>query len=171
MKFEILQPKKHNRNSFDCGVEALNLYLQKVANQDQKRSLTKVYVLAEGERVIGYYSISAHSVRKDHLPEDRQFGGYHEIPFLLLGRLAVDRDFQGLGYGDMLILHVFSTTMEAAEKVGIIGMVVDAKDENAASFYQGFGFKRLSSTKNRLVLPLLALAKLIHGKGEQIQGS
>lgn len=161
MKFEHLQPKKHNRNDFDCGVEALNLYLQRVANQDQKRSLTKVYVLAEGERVIGYYSISAHSVSKDHLPENKQFGGYHEIPFLLLGRLAVDRHYQGLGYGDVLILHAFATTMEAAEKVGIMGMVVDAKDENAASFYQGFGFKRLSSTKNRLVLPLSALAKLI----------
>ena len=144
-------------------MEALNLYLQRMANQDQKQSLTKVYVLADGERVIGYYSLSAHSVSKDHLPEDRQFGGYHEIPFLLLGRLAVDRHYQGLGYGDVLILHAFATTMEAAEKVGIMGMVVDAKDENAASFYQGFGFKRLASTKNRLVLPLSALAKLIHG--------
>lgn len=168
MKFEILQPKKYNRNCCDCGVEVLNLYLQKVANQDQERSVTKIYVLAEGEGVIGYYSINAHSVRKDHLPADRQFGGYHEIPFLLLGRLAVDRDYQGLGYGDVLILHAFATTMEAAGKVGIMGMVVDAKDENAASFYQGFGFKRLASTKNRLVLPLTALAKLIRGKGEQL---
>jgi len=164
MKFEHLQPKKHNRNKFDCGVEALNLYLQRVANQDQKRSLTKVYVLAEGARVIGYYSISAHSVSKDHFPEGRQFGRYQEVPFLLLGRLAVDRDYQGLGYGDVLILHAFATTMEAAEKVGIMGMVVDAKDENAVSFYQGFGLKRLVSTKNRLVLPLSALAKLIRGK-------
>jgi len=168
MKFELLQPKKHKRNSFDCGVEALNLYLQKVANQDQKGSLTKGYVLAEGERVIGYYSISAHSVSKDHLPKDRQFGGYHESPFLLLGRLAVHRDYQGLGYGDVLIFHAFATTMEAAEKVGIMGMIVDAKDENAALFYQGFGFKRLAFTKNRLVLPLTALAKLIRGKDKQL---
>ncbi len=168
MKFEHLQPKKHNRNKFDCGVEALNLYLQRVANQDQKRSLTKVYVLAEDERVIGYYSISAHSVSKDHFPEGRQFGGYQEVPFLLLGRLAVDRDYQGLGYGDVLILHAFAITMDAAKKIGIMGMVVDAKNKNAVSLYQGFGLKRLSSTKNRLVLPLSALAKLIRGKGEKL---
>ncbi len=74
MKFELLQPKKHNRDNFDCGVESLNLYLQRVANQDQKRSLSKVYVLAEGARVIGYYSLNAHSVTRDNLPEDRQFG-------------------------------------------------------------------------------------------------
>ncbi|GJL62616.1 MAG: hypothetical protein NPIRA04_12700 [Nitrospirales bacterium] len=52
MKFEPLQPKKHYCHQFDCGVETLNLYLQKFANQDQKRNLTKVYVLAEGERVM-----------------------------------------------------------------------------------------------------------------------
>ncbi len=161
MKFELLQPKKHNRHDFDCGVEALNLYLQRVANQDQKRSLTKVYVLAENERVIGYYSISAHSVTRDHLPAGRKLGGYHEIPFLLLGRLAVDRHYQGLGYGDTLIVHAFATTMDVAQKVGIMGIVVDAKNEKAASFYEGFGFRRLSSTNNRLVLPISALAKLI----------
>jgi hypothetical protein len=46
MLFEHLNPKKHDRKSFDCGVEILNLYLQRGANQDQRRSLTKVYVLA-----------------------------------------------------------------------------------------------------------------------------
>lgn len=162
MKFELLQPKKHNRDDFDCGVEPLNLYLQRVANQDQKRSLSKVYVLAEGPRVIGYYSLNAHSVTRDNLPEDRQFGNYHELPFLLLGRLAVDRQYQGLGYGDTLIFHAFTTTMDVAQKVGIMGIVVDAKNEKAASFYEGFGFKRLSSTKNRLVLPISALSKLIN---------
>ena len=162
MKFELLQSKKHNRDNFDCGVESLNLYLQRVANQDQKRSLSKVYVLAEGARVIGYYSLNAHSVTRDNLPEDRQFGSYHELPFLLLGRLAVDQQYQGLGYGDTLIFHAFTTTMDVAQKVGILGVVVDAKNENAASFYEGFGFKRLSSTKNRLVLPISALSKLIN---------
>ncbi len=162
MKFELLQPKKHNRDNFDCGVESLNLYLQRVANQDQKRSLSKVYVLAEESQVIGYYSLNAHSVTRDNLPEARQFGNYHELPFLLLGRLAVDRQYQGFGYGDTLIFHAFTTTMDVAQKVGIMGILVDAKNEKAASFYEGFGFKRLSSTKNRLVLPISALSKLIN---------
>ena len=146
---------------FDCGVEALNQYLQKVANQDQKRNLTKIYVLAEDEEIIGYYSISAHSVMRDYLPEDIKPGAYKDIPFLLLGRLAVDNRHQGKGYGDTLILHAFRTTMEAAEKVGILGIIVDAKDEKAASFYEGFGFRRLSGTENRLVLSISAISELI----------
>lgn len=166
MEFEPLNPSKHDRKSFDCGIEALNLYLRRVANLDQKRSLSRVYVLAEEKYVIGFYSISAHSVIRDELPEDKRLGGYHDIPILLLGRLAVDKRYQGEGYGDALIFHAFKTTMEAAEKVGILGMVVDAKDSKAASFYEGFGFKRLEGTKNRLVVPLSTIAGLIKRRRE-----
>ncbi len=161
MKFEILNPKRHNRNDFDCGVKALNLYLQKFANQDQKRSLTKVYVLADEETIIGYYSISAHSVFRDNLPENKKIGAYQNLPFLLLGRLAVDKRRQGHGYGDVLIHHAFETTLYAAEAIGIMGMVVDTKNEKALAFYEEFGFKRLLGTKNRLMLPLAAIKKAI----------
>ena len=161
MLFEHLNPKKHDRKGFDCGVEALNIYLQRGANQDQRRSLTKIYVLAEEENVVGYCSISAHSVLRDNLPDDIKLASYRDIPFLLLGRLAVDKNYQGQGYGDALIFHAFKTTLDAAEKVGILGMVVDAKDKTAASFYEGFGFKRLRESKNRLVLPLSVMESLV----------
>ena len=161
MLFEHLNPKKHDRKSFDCGVEALNLYLQRRANQDQKRNLTRMYVLAGEARIIGYYSISAHSVLRDNLPDNVNLASYKDIPFLLLGRLAVDKKYQGQGYGDALIFHAFKTTLDAAEKVGILGMIVDAKDDNVAAFYEGFGFRRLQGSANRLVLPLSVMEKLI----------
>ena len=161
MQFETLQTKKHNRKNFDCGVEALNLYLQKFANQDQKRGLTRTYVLAEEANIIGYYSLSSHSVTREHLPETLKIGGYGDIPFLLIGRLAVDRRYQKQGYGDTLIADAFKRTKQLAEQVGIFGMVVDAKDERAAGFYEGFGFRRLAGTENRLVLPLSAMDMLL----------
>lgn len=161
MQFERLDAKKHDRKSFDCGVEALNLYLQRVANQDQKRSLTKVYVLVDGKRIIGYYTISAHSVVRDNLPDTAKLASYKDIPFLLLGRLAVDKEFQGQGFGDTLIFHAFKATLSAAEKIGILGMIVDAKDEKAASYYEGFGFTRLTATENRLMLPLSVMESLM----------
>jgi ribosomal protein S18 acetylase RimI-like enzyme len=160
MRFECLDAKKHQRQAFDCGVEALNQYLQRFANQDQKRGLTRVYVLAEGRQIIGYYSISAHSVSRDELHGHANPAAYREVPFLLLGRLAVDKRYQGQGYGDALLFHAFKTSLDAAEKVGVLGMIVDAKDETAVSFYEGFGFKRLSASKNRLVLPLAAMKAL-----------
>jgi ribosomal protein S18 acetylase RimI-like enzyme len=161
MKFEILHPKKHNRDQFDCGVESLNLYLQRIANQDQKRSLSRVYVLADRELIIGYYTLSAHSVRRDHLPLKRITGGYEKIPFLLLGRLAVDKQFQKKGFGDMLMYHAFKTTTNAAQTIGIMGIIVDAKNESAATFYEGFGFMRLLKSYNRLVLPIQTINHII----------
>jgi ribosomal protein S18 acetylase RimI-like enzyme len=161
MKFERLQPELHDRKTFDCGDAALNLYLRQFANQDQNRGLSRVYVLAEQPRIAGYYSISAYSVATDELADQTRTGAYRELPFLLLGRLAVDQAFQGQGLGDALIIHAFKTTVEAAEKIGIFGMIVDAKDERAAGFYERFGFKRLSASKNRLVLPFSAIKKLV----------
>ena len=161
MKFERLDPKKHHRKPFDCGVIALNDYLQQFANQDQKRSLARVYVLAEQQQIIGYYSICAHSVPTDQLPDNSKLGGYPDAPFLLLGRLAVDRHYQGQGYGDALIFHAFKITAEAAEKIGTLGMIVDAKDEKAASFYEKLGFKALSASKKRLVLSYSAMKSLL----------
>jgi ribosomal protein S18 acetylase RimI-like enzyme len=162
MIFEPLNAKKHDRLNFDCGVEALNLYLQRFANQDQKRSLTRVYVLVNDKNILGYYSISAHSVSRDDLPDDIQLGSYNDIPFLLLGRLAVDKKYQGQGYGDALIYHSFQTTVDAAEKIGILGMIVDSKNEDSTAFYEGFGFKRLLGTTNRFVLPISIISSLIY---------
>lgn len=163
MKFSALNPKFHNRKGFDCGVEVLNRYVKQIAGRDQKRNLSKVYVLAEGEIIVGYYSLSAHSVSRENLPEDIKLGGYQDIPFLLLGRLAVDVKYQGQGFGDALIFHAFKTTQEAAERVGILGIIVDAKDESAASFYEGFGFVRLQGSDRRLVLNISALSTLLSG--------
>jgi len=157
MKFETLDTKKHDRKNFDCGVKALNIYLQRFANQDQKRSLTKVYLLTDQDKIIAYYTLSAHSVLRNDLPIDTKSGSYAEVPFLLLGRLAVDKSCQGNGFGDMLLVHAFKNTKQAAEKIGILGIIVDAKDDRAFSFYQGFGFKPLNITKNRLVLPITAM--------------
>lgn len=161
MKIELLNTEKHNRKQFDCGVNVLNIYLQQLANQDQKRNLTRIYVLTQDTRIIGYYSISAHSVLSNDLPDKQRLAHYSNVPFLLLGRLAIDKEFKGQGHGAKLLFHAFKTTAEMAEKIGILGMVVDAKDEQAANFYEKFGFKRLSASTNRLVLPLSALASLI----------
>lgn len=158
MQFEALDAKKHNRNDFDCGVDELNRYIQQFANQDQKRGLARICVLATQAKIIGYYSLTANSVSREHLPGDIIRSNYNDIPFLLLGRLAVDKNFQGQGYGDSMIYHAFKTTKEAAEKVGILGMIVDAKNEKAAAFYEGFGFKKLQNSKNRLVLPISSFA-------------
>lgn len=161
MIFELLNAEQHDRASFDCGVPGLNRYLQNYSNQDQKRGLAKTYVLADQSTILGFYSISAHAVIGDALPPDLNPRAYREVPFLLLGRLAVDKRYQGQGYGGSLIIHAFKTTAVIAEQIGIFGMVVDAKDEQAAYFYEKFGFIRLSGTSRRLALPFSVINRWI----------
>ncbi len=161
MQFELLNPKKHDRKSFDCGVEALNLYLQRAANQDSKRSITRVHVMVDGKRIIGFFTLAGHSVLRDNLPEDVKISSYKDLPFLLLGRLAVDVDFQGRGYGDLLIYHAFKITASIAENAGILGIIVEAKDDKAVSFYNGIGFLPLEATPKRMVLPIQTINSLL----------
>ena len=161
MKFEILDSKKHNRTNFNCGDNILNLYLQKFANQDQKRSLSKIYVLADNKKIIGFYTVSAHSVSKNSMPVNITSGNYNDLPFLLLGRLAVDKSYQGEGYGEALVYHACKVTMNAAEQIGIFGMIVEAKNDKVMEFYKKLGFKQLKNTQNRLVLSTAAITKII----------
>ena len=160
--FEKLAPKRHDRKGFKCGVPALDNYLQKYAGQDLRRNMTQVYVLSNDTRIIGYYSISAHSVSSSSIPSDLSpKSGYSEFPFLLLGRLAIDQNEQGKGYGSALIYHAFETTVEAAQKIGLMGMVVEAKNEEVATYYEGFGFMRSVGDKNRLLLPLKTMISFL----------
>jgi ribosomal protein S18 acetylase RimI-like enzyme len=161
MKFEQLDAKKHDTQAFDCGVKAPNKYLQQYANQDQQRGLTRVFVLAEQTEIIGYYTISAHCVATDHLPEDSKLSFYQEVPFLLLGRLAVAKKHKRQGFAAALTFHAFKTTSKIAEKVGVQGIIVDAKNETAVYFYEGFGFKRLQCSVNCLMLPFAAMKALL----------
>lgn len=98
---------------------------------------------------------------RENLPPALAAGPYAEIPFLLLGRLAVDHRWQGKGYGDTLIVHAFKTTRAAAASIGILGIIGDVKDESAAAFYEGFDFRRLPHSPNRLVLPITAMDALL----------
>lgn len=105
--------------------------------------------------------MSAHSVQRVNLPKNLAIGGYNELPFLMLGRLAVDKQYQGQGYGDTLVFHALNSTVAAAEHIGILGLIVDAKNEYAVSFYEEFGFVRLETAPNRLALPFVLIQNLL----------
>ncbi|HXQ74169.1 MAG TPA: GNAT family N-acetyltransferase [Pyrinomonadaceae bacterium] len=144
---EILNPpvlltKDHDRNSFDCGVPALNDYLQKYALQNQKKHAARTYVAARGNRIIGYYSLAYGSVSLEEAPQNVKSGlPRHPIPVILLARLAVDSSEQGSGLGAALLKDALLRTIQAAEIAGLRAMLVHAKDDSAKRFYAKFGFE------------------------------
>lgn len=147
----------HDRTAFSCGEKALDDYLRNHAGQDTRRNVAGVFV-AVGDppaTIIGYYTLSAASFSRDDLPKAlaRKLPHY-PIPAALIGRLAVDRRFQGQNYGKFLLINAFERVMRANEDMAIHALVVEAKNEKVVAFYERYGFELFSGHSRRLFLPL-----------------
>ena len=155
---ERLSPH-HNRHDFDCGVEELNLYLQRYSSQHERKRIGRTYVATkDGDtRVLGYYTISSSAVAFDVIPENLP---RHLVPVALVGRLAVDNTARGQGLGETLLIHALRSAERAAKIVGVYAVVVDAFDESAKRFYLKYGFNELADDQLHLYLPMKVIEKL-----------
>ena len=152
----------HDRTAFSCGEPALDAYLQRQASQDIRRRVAQVFVAVRGPASIaGYYSLSAASFQKDELPPPlaRRLPHY-PVPAAVLGRLAIDREQQGRGLGETLLLDAIRRVVRASTAIAIYAIVVDAKNERAETFYERYGFRAFANQPRRLFLPLETFEKL-----------
>jgi GNAT superfamily N-acetyltransferase len=133
----------HELVAFDSGADALDGWLRRFARIADAAGTAKTYVLADGNRVLGYYALAPAAVNRQELPERHAEGmPAHPIGVILLARLAVDRSIQGQGYGRALMADASIRTLQAADLVGARAMLVHARDERAAGFYERLGFTR-----------------------------
>jgi len=160
----------HDRKSFDCGSPELNQYLDRYARQNHESGGAKTFVAvspAAPARVMGYYSISPGAVEFARVPAKltKKLGRY-DVPVFRLGRLAIDRSVQGQGLGGDLLLAAGERALAVAGEVGGIALAIDAKDENAARWYERFGALELLDDPLKLVLPLDIIANAIATAGK-----
>ncbi len=156
--------KKHNKKEFDCGKELLNNYIQTQARQDIKRKISACFVLSETKTqfIKGYYTLSNNSIPLNLLPEQFQKKlpkSYSYIPVTLLGRLAIDKHFQGKGIGKILLADALKRSYDTSEKIGSFAVVVDPIDESAKKFYRKYGFIELSDS-GKMFLAMTTLKQL-----------
>ena len=157
--------RHHDRSGFDCGVEALNEYLARYARQNHESGGAKTFVaaaLAEASRVLGYYSISPGSVEFARIPAKLTTKlGRYEVPVFRLARLAVSVSVQHRGLGGELLLAAGVRALSVAQQVGGVALAIDAKDGDAAAWYQRFGAVSLLDDPLKLILPLSTIAAAI----------
>jgi len=149
----------HDRQAFDCGRQELNDWLQQVARQHQDKGLSKSFVAIRNEAptlVSGYYALTLAELENQHLPKAWRKKLPHRIPGVRLGRLAVDRQYQGKGLGNLLLIDALTRARRIYTEAGGIGLFVDALDAQAAGYYRRFGFD--ASPDNPLLLFLSAKA-------------
>jgi GNAT superfamily N-acetyltransferase len=154
--------KRHDRAAFDCGDADLNLYLQKYARQNHESGGAKCFVAAPSAapaRVLGFYTLSPASLDYARTPAIAKKGlGRYDVPVFRLGRLAVDKSAQGRGLGGALLLRAAYRCIRVAEDVGGVALLIDAKNDRAACWYESYGALRLDDAPLSLVLPLAVAA-------------
>lgn len=156
--------KSHERQSFDCGNDDLNRYLREQARQDAEKRVAAPLVFTQpGEsKVLGFYTLSSSVIPADELPPKlmKRLPRYGQLPVTLLGRLAVDRSAAGQGVGEFLLVDALRRSLEAAQQIAAMAVIVEAKDARAESFYRHFDFQPFQQTPLRLFLPMAQIAKL-----------
>lgn len=154
---------KHDRAAFSCGVEALDSYLHKQASQDARKHAAVAFVAtADGKTIAGYYTLSQYAIQLDVVPDAvaKKLPKYPNVSATLLGRLAVSTGFRGQRVGETLLMDALHRSLGLSKQAASAGLIVDAKDDSAVSFYRKYGFLDLPKVERRLFLPMGTIEQL-----------
>lgn len=158
LHFTLLDGRLHDRADFTCGVLALDTYLRELAGQHQRDGIATTHVLADDHapaHVLGYCSLAGAQLHLHDLqPLDRKRLPAYPVPAVRIGRLAVSTEAQGRGYGQLLLGHAANCAYALRQSLGVRLLIVDAKDQRAASFYAAFGLRPTAEKALTLYLPL-----------------
>ncbi len=153
-----------NRETFSCGRRELDDYLKSFVSQDIKKRIARVFVASvlDTSDIIGYYTISAASFKKESLPREMAKKlPYYPVPAAIIGRLAVDSLWQGKGLGEYLLMDAMDRIVSASKILAINAIIVDAKDEKSKSFYKRYGFIPFPKQPLRLFVPVKTVEQMI----------
>ena len=161
MQIEPL-PSNHARQVFDCGDEEVTRFLRTQALQDQEKNLSRTMVLIneteDANRIIGYHTLLMTQVTQAHIPQDKP-AIKRPIPVIMLSQLGVDKNFQGQGYGELLLMDAQARVAEISQKIGVRAMMLDARNERLAQWYASYDFIRFPG-QLRMFKNIAAIRKL-----------
>ncbi len=166
--------KHHRREAFNCGEPALNEFLQRHARKSHEFGGSKTFLAidqADGETVLGYYSLSPASIAYARAPETIKRGlARYEVPAFRLARLAVDLSCQGKGLGGQLLLAAGKRCLVAAAEVGGVALLIDAKNERVARWYASYGAIQVIDSPLTLMLPLTTIEATLKTRSKAQSG-
>ena len=149
----------HGLQDFDCGVPMLNDWLVRRALNNQYNGASRTFVACEGQGVIAYYALAMGAAELTAAPGRFRRNMPDPIPVAILGRLAVDQGFHGLGLGQFMLRDAVLRVLGAAEIIGVRGMLVHAASEPAKAFYVRCGFEEAPDQPMTLMATLADLRR------------
>lgn len=132
----------HRIDAFDCGEPVLDEWLRKRALGNQSSGASRTFVVADASgRVMGYYALAAGAVAHETATSAVRRNMPDPVPVLVLGRLAVDRQAQGMKLGASLLQDAVKRAIGVSADAGIRALLVHALSEPAKQFYLHYGFQ------------------------------
>jgi GNAT superfamily N-acetyltransferase len=152
----------HDLEDFNSGEAALDDWLRRRALANMAIAASRTYVVCPtgSPRVIGFYALSMGQILNQEATGAMRRNMARQIPAIILGRLAIDRGWQGQGLGAALLRNAVERSVRAAGEVAARLLVVHAISPAAEAFYRHFGFTRLPVETPTLALDLAKLARL-----------
>jgi predicted N-acetyltransferase YhbS len=152
----------HAFEDFDCGKAALNEWLVRHALQAQSSGSARTFVVVDGSRVVGYFSLAVGQADALEVPDRIRKGmGRFPIPVVILARLAVSLKDQGKGIGIGMLQDAIRRTLAIADQAGVRALLTHPIDDEAARFYPRFGFESSPIREQQLLLLLKDARKLL----------
>lgn len=139
---------------FACGVDSLDDWLKRRARANQASGASRTYVVCEGLKVVGYYCLASGALAHGQAPPPLRRNMPDPIPLAILGRLAVDQSWQGKGLGVALLQDAVLRAAQAADILGIRGVLAHALSAPAKAFYEHHGFIASPTQPMTLILSL-----------------
>lgn len=151
----------HELVEFNSGVPELDDWLRRRARANQASGASRSFVVCEGNRVVAYYALASGAVRTPEAPGRFKRNMPDPIPVAVLGRLAIDLSYQGRGIGRALVRDAGLRLLNAAEILGIRGVLVHAISDDARAFYEAVGFMPSPSDPMMLMVGLKDLSSAL----------
>ena len=143
--------KSDDREGFDCGHGVLNHWFQRHAWSNEKERASRTYVVIDEEqnRVAGYVTLAMGQIEREWLSKSRHRNMPNPIPVVILGQLAIDKDYQGQGIGADLLAFALEIAIVTSESVGTVGVLTHPLYSDVRAFYQRWGFSDLEGDPKR----------------------
>jgi GNAT superfamily N-acetyltransferase len=144
----------HELDIFDSGELSLDNWLKKRALKNQASGASRCFVACKDKTVIGYYTLSAGAISQEVAPKSMRRNMPDPIPVLLLGRLAIDKNYHNKGLGSALIRDAMIRAVSIASDAGVFAILLHALSEQAKRFYLSRGFVESPLQSMTLIMTL-----------------
>lgn len=169
-EFIELNKTKHDRNSFDCGENELNLFIKKQASKHMQVGISKTMILPDKSpqennkyRICAFYTIAPSSIKRESLPDKlAKKLPHYPIPVFLLAQMAIHNELQGTGLGKITLIKALEYLWQVNSQMTAYAIVVDCLNDNVEEFYEKYGFDTLCkyNGKTRMYLPMKVVKNL-----------